>query len=121
MEPNAPNRHSRARRVLTAVVLCAASLAVLLGGYTCFAPFWQPDYAPAAARLYGPEELFMVNLNTATAAELMTLPGLGQSTAANILAHREKYGGFTIVDELILVEGVSNADLEAWRPYLYIE
>ena len=57
-----------------------------------------------------------VNLNTATAAELDTLPGVGPSTAAAILAYREENGSFAAVDDLLEVRGIGDAKLEQIRP-----
>jgi competence protein ComEA len=50
--------------------------------------------------------LATVNLNTATAAELETLPGIGASTAARILEYRQKNGPFKKIEELMNVQGV---------------
>ncbi len=48
----------------------------------------------------------VVNLNTATAAQLETLPGIGKATAERILEYRQKNGGFKKVEELMNVRGV---------------
>ena len=56
-----------------------------------------------------------VNLNTADAAALDALPGVGPATAAAILEHRGKVGGFTSVDQLLDVPGIGEAKLEALR------
>ncbi|MET0902139.1 MAG: ComEA family DNA-binding protein [Acidimicrobiales bacterium] len=56
-----------------------------------------------------------VNLNTADAAALDTLPGIGPATAAAIIEHRGKVGAFTSVDELLDVPGIGDAKLEALR------
>ena len=58
----------------------------------------------------------MVNLNTATAAELDTLPGVGPATATAILAYREEHGSFAAVDDLLEVRGIGDAKLEQIRP-----
>jgi competence protein ComEA len=47
-----------------------------------------------------------VNLNTASVAQLETLPGIGKSTAERILEFRQKNGGFKKVEDLMNVRGV---------------
>lgn len=56
-----------------------------------------------------------VNLNSATASELETLPGIGPTTAAAIVAHRDQHGPFASVDELGEVAGIGPAKLAALR------
>jgi len=65
---------------------------------------------PAGAAPTGP-----VNLNTADAAALEALPGVGPATAAAILEHRTKVGAFTSVEQLLDVPGIGEAKLEALR------
>jgi len=47
-----------------------------------------------------------VNLNTADAAALQTLSGIGESKAQAILAYREEHGGFSSIEELMDVPGI---------------
>lgn len=56
-----------------------------------------------------------VNINTATAAELDTLPGIGPSKAAAIVQYREENGPFASVDALDAVPGIGPATLENLR------
>ena len=56
-----------------------------------------------------------ININTATADELETLPGIGDVTAARIIAYRELNGPFRSVDELIHVQGVSSRTIDQFR------
>ncbi|WP_185934518.1 ComEA family DNA-binding protein, partial [Actinobaculum suis] len=56
-----------------------------------------------------------VNLNTASAAELETLPGVGPATARDILAWRENNGPFTSVEDLLEVSGIGPKKFEKLR------
>ena len=51
--------------------------------------------------------LLLINLNTATAAELQRLPGIGPALAKRILEFREKRHGFKRVEELLAIPGIS--------------
>ena len=62
----------------------------------------------------------LVNLNTATAAELESLPEVGPVTAAAILAWRDEHGGFTAVDELLEVDGIGEATLATITPHVTV-
>ncbi len=62
----------------------------------------------------------VICLNTATVQELMTLPNLGEVLANRIVDHRERYGPFTAVEELLNVDGVGETRLSQWEPYLTI-
>lgn len=53
-----------------------------------------------------------VNLNTATVAELMTLPYIGEDTAKNILEYREKHKGFKNIEELKAIKGIGKKKYE---------
>lgn len=57
-----------------------------------------------------------VDLNSASAAELETLPGVGPATAASIVAYREEHGRLGSVDDLLEVRGIGEAKLEQIRP-----
>jgi len=63
--------------------------------------------APAAGAPQGP-----VNLNTATLADLDTLPGVGPVLAQRILDAREAQGGFTSVGDLRKVDGIGDSRYE---------
>ena len=57
----------------------------------------------------------LVNINTATEAELETVTGIGPATAKKIVAHRDKNGPFASVDQLEEVPGIGPAKLEGMR------
>lgn len=56
-----------------------------------------------------------IDLNSASADELDELPGIGPSTAAAIVTHREQIGPFSSVDDLLAVRGIGPAKLDAIR------
>jgi competence protein ComEA len=58
----------------------------------------------------------LVDVNTATVDELEVLPGVGPTTAASIVDHRERNGPFASLDELLNVSGIGPAKLESLRP-----
>lgn len=59
----------------------------------------------------------VVNLNTATAAQLDLLPGIGEKAARRIVEHRAKTP-FVKVEDLRKVKGFGAKKLEKLRPYL---
>jgi competence protein ComEA len=60
----------------------------------------------------------MVNINTAGAEELDTLPGVGPVTAAAILQWRADHGAFSAVEELLEVSGIGDATLAEIAPFV---
>ena len=54
-----------------------------------------------------------LNINTATAAQLQDLPGVGPVLAERIVAYRQENGAFTTIEQLLLVEGVGETLLES--------
>ena len=56
-----------------------------------------------------------VNLNTADATLLDTLPGVGPATAAKIIAWREQNGRFESIEDLLDVGGIGESKFESLR------
>ncbi len=61
-----------------------------------------------------------VNINTCSKYELMQLPGIDENLAANIIELRDTIGGFTKIEELSLVNGMTNSKLSAIWNYIHI-
>ena len=57
----------------------------------------------------------LININTADAAALETLPGIGPALASRIIAWRDANGGFRAVDELLAVSGIGQKTLDGFR------
>jgi competence protein ComEA len=56
-----------------------------------------------------------VHLNTADAADLEELPGVGPVLAGRIIAHREEHGPFEAVEDLLDVPGIGEGKLASLR------
>jgi competence ComEA-like helix-hairpin-helix protein len=62
----------------------------------------------------------LVNINTATVAELQTLPGIGPTKAQAIINYRTANGNFSSIDALLNVPGIGPVTLNLIRPYIKI-
>jgi competence protein ComEA len=62
----------------------------------------------------------IVDLNTATVAQLDALPGVGPATAQAIVDYRTQHGRFRSVDELLEVRGIGDAKLAQIRPHVSV-
>ena len=83
--------------------LTALALAVAL---TCstVAVYAAPE---AKAAIQAP-----VNLNQASAEELIALKGIGPKMAERIIAYRKEHGPFKTADQLVQVKGIGNAKFQ---------
>ncbi len=82
-------------------------------------------YIPALGEVVvqqaGEAENGLINLNTADAAGLQSLPGIGESRAADILSYREKSGGFRSVEEIMQVPGIKESTFEKIRDKITVD
>jgi len=61
-----------------------------------------------------------INLNTASAAQLQSLDGVGKKTAAAIIAYRKEHGKFKSVKDLTHVKGIGKKRLEKIKDKLRV-
>ncbi|GEM_PF-5723851 len=61
-----------------------------------------------------------VDLNTATIAELESLPGIGPSTALRIINAREKRQGFRSLEDLLKIDGIGRKTVARLQPLVRI-
>jgi competence protein ComEA len=62
----------------------------------------------------------LVSVNTATAAELEKLPGIGPVLAQKIVEHRQAHGPFSRAEDLLNVSGIGPSILEAVRDFIVV-
>jgi len=82
------------------LVMTALALALAWGSFQAYA-------APADAKQVAVQA--PVNLNQASAQELIALKGIGPKTAERIIAYRQEHGPFKTADQLVMVKGIGNA------------
>lgn len=79
------------------------------------------EAAQKAAEAKAQERDGLVNINTASEAELCTLSGIGPSRAAAIIAYRDTHGGFTSIEEIMQVDGIKSGTYEKLKSRIYVE
>ena len=94
--------------LFTCVLLAAASL-------PAYAQKTFAGKAAPAATASAP-----VNLNTATQAQLESLPGIGAKAAQRILEYRQKNGGFKKIEDLMNVKGIGEKSFLKLKPMLTV-
>ncbi|MDE6712975.1 MAG: helix-hairpin-helix domain-containing protein [Lachnospiraceae bacterium] len=62
----------------------------------------------------------LLNINLATAAELMSLPGIGQTRADAIITYREQHGAFACKEDIMQVTGIKDAVYEKIESYIIV-
>jgi competence protein ComEA len=66
------------------------------------------------------EPVSKVNLNTATADQLASVPGLGPKLAARIVEQRQKSGGFKSVEDILSVKGIGEKSFAKIQGHLTV-
>ena len=99
---------------LVALVPVIAAIALVVAG-TAQAQSVKPRPAAAPAQIAA-----LVNLNTATLAELEALPGVGAKTASRILDYRQKKGPFKKIEELMNVQGIGEKSFLKLKPQITV-
>ena len=108
--------------------LAAASIVLLAVGCLLFLPYRgrevpQGSLPPLTTASGAPRAPASdpIDLNTADLSLLMTLPEIGQTRAAAIVAYRQTHGPFRSVDELAAVDGIGAGILELVREYVCVK
>lgn len=67
-----------------------------------------------------PDSAGLININTASAQQLMQLSGIGEVKARAIVRYREENGGFKSVDEILNVKGIGEKTFEKIRSQITV-
>jgi comEA protein len=70
----------------------------------------RSDLAPAS-----------ININTATAAELERLPGIGPATAEKVIAYRQTVKKFSSIEEIMKVKSIGEKKFGRMKPYINVK
>ena len=98
------------RIVIAALLVCGLGVATVAAQDT-----GRRTSAASSASASAP-----INLNTATVAQLETLPGIGKATAERILEYRQKNGSFKKVEDLMNVRGVGEKSFLKLKPLVTV-
>ena len=79
----------------------------------------SPSSETQASESYSPTT-GKVNINTASAEELMTLDGVGEATAEKIITYREEQGPFASIEEIKEVSGIGDKKYEAIKDVITV-
>jgi competence protein ComEA len=113
--PAAPADAPVPRRTQAAALVLALAIAGLVGWR------WCADHYGTRPTELDRDPTHRIDLNRASRAELMRVPGVGPQLADRIVAERDGRGRFARVDDLRGVHGVGDATLNRLRPWLTVE
>lgn len=91
--------------------------ALLVDGQRVYVP---PRETAQTARLGATPDVLRVDVNSAAVEEFDQIPGIGPVKAAAIVEYRNMHGPFQTIEELLLVDGISESLLAGIRQYLVI-
>ena len=92
---------------------------ILLVSFACLAGC--EDSRPRNGPPVPPTTLAPLDLNAASTKQLEALPGIGPMHARSIIASRNARGGrFQLIEDLLAIDGIGPATVEAIRPYVVL-
>ena len=99
------------------LLICALSLCMVLGifiGRNLHSDYVQLSHNSNAVTEPLPESTadYRLNINTASKAQLMDLPGIGETIADRIIAYRTANGPFQNIEDLMNVEGIGQKRMQ---------
>lgn len=107
-------------RTLSALALIAFTLTIATLPVHAQATPQAQEATVRQAPKPAPAEAVVINLNSATAAELEKLPGVGPATAARIVEYRQKNGAFKKIEDLMNVRGIGEKTFLNLKPLITV-
>jgi competence protein ComEA len=101
---------------MTIRILMVAIAAIALSAPVLSAQTKAPAPKQAATATAGAP----VNLNTASAEQLATIPGVGPKMAERIIDYRQKNGSFKKIEDLMNVSGVGEKSFLKMKPLITV-
>lgn len=98
----------------------ALNMAGLLTDGQQITVYKEGESAAAGSGVSGSTASGKVNLNTADREQLMTLPGIGEARAADIINYRQEHGGFSSIEELKNVSGIGEKRFDSIKEYIEV-
>ncbi len=86
----------------------------------CAGPVCVEAAQDAAVSAGQPASGELIDLNQASAAQLESLPGVGEVTAARIIEYRQENDGFKKIEELMNVRGIGERSFLRLRPLVTV-
>lgn len=105
----------------TTVSLPEPEAAVELADSVVVPPEPVVESSPAPARRSARQTPARTGINTASAADLDRLPGIGPALAGRIVAYRQQIGRFQRAEQLIEVKGIGPKTFEKMKPWVVVD
>ena len=105
---------------MTRFLMALAALVIMGLSAPASALAQEKPARPAKAAKAAASAASPVNLNTATQAQLETLPGIGAAAAKRILEYRQKNGSFKKIEELMNVKGIGEKSFLKLKPLVTV-